>query len=167
MLHSSEEIPVAEVVIDIEPEPTQTNPDRHFTCLMLFPYIGHVFNLEAIRGGSLAPMFHLWSNYYLQVVFAKEGVIMPRSALTFIISTMLAIVEIKLQGQPGFPFEMHPRAIMVSVTSLPVYGLASATELGVSALGLDHTSVYAIIARLVRICSLCILVTSLACLFYF
>ncbi|GJU86206.1 hypothetical protein Tco_1293752 [Tanacetum coccineum] len=37
---------------------------------------------------------------------------------------------------------------MVAVTSLPVYGLASATEHGVSASGLDHTFVYAIIARL-------------------
>nr|GFA03105.1 hypothetical protein [Tanacetum cinerariifolium] len=149
MMHSCEEIPVvAEVVIDIEPEPTQNKPDRFFTCSMLLGHIGDVLNLEAIRGGLLVRMLHLWSNYYLQVVFAEEGVIMPRSALTFIISTMLAFVEIKSQGKPGFPFETHPRAIMVSITSLPVYGLASAAELWVSASGLDHTSVYANIARL-------------------
>ncbi|GKE13215.1 hypothetical protein Tco_1416766, partial [Tanacetum coccineum] len=37
---------------------------------------------------------------------------------------------------------------MVAFTSLLVYGLAFAAELGVSASSLDHTSVYAIIARL-------------------
>ncbi|GJY26536.1 hypothetical protein Tco_0401262 [Tanacetum coccineum] len=136
MMHYSTEIPVAEVAIVIEPELTQTNDAKFFTCSFLFQHIGYVFNLEAIRGGLLAPMFNLGSNYYLQVVSAEEGVIMPRSALTFIITTLVAFVEIKSQGQPGFPFETHPRAIMVAVTSLPVYGLASAAELGVSASGL-------------------------------
>nr|GEX44415.1 retrotransposon protein, putative, Ty1-copia subclass [Tanacetum cinerariifolium] len=57
--------------------------------------------------------------------------------------------SMKSQGQHGFLFETQPCVIMVAVTSLLVYELAYAIELGVSAASdVDHTSVYALIARL-------------------
>ncbi|MFS7927709.1 hypothetical protein Hanom_Chr04g00312281 [Helianthus anomalus] len=89
---------------------------------------------------------------------------MPHSALGFIINALLALAEIKSQGQgaPGFLFRTHPRAIMVFVNGLLMYGLASAAEL----VGLDPNSVYAIAVHLGKLFSLCILVASLASLFY-
>ncbi|MFS7927672.1 hypothetical protein Hanom_Chr04g00311871 [Helianthus anomalus] len=95
---------------------------------------------------------------YRQVAFGGEGVAMPHSAMGFIINVLLALAEIKSQGAPGFPFRTHPQAIMVSVTGLLMYGLASAAEL----VGLDPTSVYAIAVYLGKLFSLCILVASLA-----
>ncbi|KAL8228605.1 hypothetical protein R6Q59_000002 [Mikania micrantha] len=111
---------------------------------------------------SLPPMGH----YYPQVAFVEASVIMPHSTLSFIINGLLALVEIKTQCLPGFPFQTHPHIIMLSVTSLMMFGLASVAELIVLAVGLDRTSVYAIIARLGKIGSLCALVASLVSLFY-
>lgn len=90
---------------------------------------------------------------------------MPPSTLTFIITILLGFAEIKSQGKSEFPFQKHPQIVMVSITSVVVYGLASLAEVVIAAAGFDHASVYAIIARLLRLASLCVLVTSLATLF--
>lgn len=170
MVHSTTDIDsqLAEEANFDEPELEATNHnDRLFTAAWLFQCLDRIYNLAAILGGLPEALRLIWANYDPQVVFGEEGVIMPPSALTFIINALLAFVEIKSQGQPGFPFQTHPHTIMVSITGLLIYGLASAVELVVSSLGLDHTSVYAIIARLGRISALCILTASLASLFYF
>ncbi|KAL8210133.1 hypothetical protein R6Q57_006865 [Mikania cordata] len=150
--------------------PTKTKLLKFVTTayLMLFQCIGHVLNVVAISiyGGLVSPLCHLWAHYYPQVAFVEAGVIMPHSTLSFIINGLLALVEIKTQCLPGFPFQTHPHIIMLSVTSLMVYGLASVAELIVLAVGLDHISVYAIIACLGKIVSLCTLVASLVSLFY-
>ncbi|KAL8263741.1 hypothetical protein R6Q59_021871 [Mikania micrantha] len=123
-------------------------------------YLSHIYSQAAMLGG-------LWAHYYPRAAFGEEGVVMPHSTLGFIISTLLAFVQIKSQGLPGFPFQTHPQLIMFSVTSLLIYGLASVAELVISAAGVDRSSVYAITAHLGKIGSLCILVASLASLFYF
>lgn len=164
MIQSITDIPVGEEVIFVEPEPPKAN---YITTAFWIHRLSQIFNLTAIRGGLVDPLHHLWINYYPRLPFGEERVVMPRSALTFIITVLLAFVEIKSQGMSGFPFLSHPHTIMVSITSLLMYGLASAAELVVSAAGLDPTSVYAIIARSGRIICLCMLVASLTCLFYF
>ncbi|MFS7927680.1 hypothetical protein Hanom_Chr04g00311951 [Helianthus anomalus] len=100
------------------------------------------------------PLRHLWAHYYRPVVFGGEGVAMPHSALSFIIKALIAFVAIKSQCFPGFPFRTHPILIMFSVTSLVIYGLASAAELVVPSAGLDPTSVYAVTTHLGKIVSL-------------
>ncbi|MFS7927713.1 hypothetical protein Hanom_Chr04g00312321 [Helianthus anomalus] len=93
---------------------------------------------------------------------------MPHSSLSFIVNVLLALADMKSQSLSGFPFQTHPLTVTVSVASLLMYGLASGAELVVSAVGLDPTSVYAIIAHLKKkIVSFFILVTYLASLFYF
>lgn len=161
MIHSTTDIdnPVTEeVIVFVKSEPAKTNHDINFTAIFLLQCLRNMFNLPGIPGGLVASLGHL---------FGEEGVIMPGSALSFIITVLIAFAEIKSQGNSEFPFQTHPHFIMVSVTSLLMYGLASATELLISAAGLDAISAYAIIARLGRIGSLWILVASLACLFYF
>lgn len=125
-------------------------------CLILFQLVSHIFTIAvlAIR------------EYYPRVAFGEAGVVMPYSTLNFIINALLAFIEIKAQDMPGFPFQTHPHAIMCSVTSLLMYGLATVAELVVSTAGLDRTSIYAIVVHLAKIGSLCILVASLASLFY-
>ncbi|MFS8015267.1 hypothetical protein Hanom_Chr15g01354401 [Helianthus anomalus] len=154
-----------QIVIPVaDPQPASIKLGTIFTAtyLVLFQCIGHVFTVAstALHGGLVAPLRHLWGHYYRRVVFGGQGVVMPRSALSFIIIALLALAEIKSQ------FQTHPQAIMFSVNSLLMYGLACAVELVVSAAGLDPTSVYAIIAHLGKVGSLCILVASLASLFY-
>ncbi|KAD4178295.1 hypothetical protein E3N88_26886 [Mikania micrantha] len=124
-------------------------------------YLSHIYSQAAAMLGGL------WAHYYQRAAFGEEGVVMPHSTLGFIISTLLAIVQIKSQGLPGFPFQTHPQLIMFSVTNLLIYGLASVAEPVISAAGVDRSSVYAITAHLEKIGSLCILVASLASLFYF
>ncbi|KAL8263742.1 hypothetical protein R6Q59_021872 [Mikania micrantha] len=150
-------IPVAEQVIV---DGLQANNNMFLTTVFLFQHLSQILNLAE-------PLRRHWTHYYPLVAFGEGGVIMPHSTLAFIINALLAFTEIKSQGQPGFPFVTHPQLTKFSVTSLLLYGLASAAELVVSAAGLDPTtSIYSIIARLGRISSLCILVASLACLFY-
>ncbi|MFS7927687.1 hypothetical protein Hanom_Chr04g00312021 [Helianthus anomalus] len=151
------DILVAEQVIIVNPQPTKTKLRAFFEWA--------VGILPIIHGGLVAPLCRIWANYYRQVP-TREGVIMPHSALSFIVYALLAFVQIKSQGVPGFPFKTHPQPIMCSVTSLMMYGLASAAELVISAASFDHTSIYAIIAHLGKVASLCIMVVSLASLFY-
>ncbi|KAJ9536918.1 hypothetical protein OSB04_029651 [Centaurea solstitialis] len=80
---------------------------------------------------------------------------MPISRLTFITTALLALVEIKSQGEVEFPFQTHPRAIMVAINCLLMYGFVSIIELVVHAARLD--TLYAMTARLGRIVSLCFL----------
>ncbi|MFS7927681.1 hypothetical protein Hanom_Chr04g00311961 [Helianthus anomalus] len=124
--------------------------------------VGQVFTVAAttIHGCLVAPLRPLWVQYYRRVVFRGEGVAMPPSALSFITNALIALAAIKSQ------FQAYPLAIRFSVNSLLMYGLASAAEVVVSCAGLDPTSVYAITAHLGKIISLCIVVASLASLFY-
>lgn len=160
--------PVHEEVIILDVEPAETNFSTLLTAASLFQRFGDTFNVEAICCGLVAPHGRIWNNHYLPGEFVEEAVVMPPSTFTFIITVLLAFVEIKSQGNPEFPFQTHSHAIIVSVTSLLVYGLASAIEhVVIYGAGLDPTSDCAMIARLGRIGSLCILVGSLASLFYF
>ncbi|KAK1419046.1 hypothetical protein QVD17_28202 [Tagetes erecta] len=137
--------------------------------LILFQHINRIFIVAAmaIRSVLVTPIRHLWTLYYPQVAVGEAGIVMPHSTINFMINALLALAEIKAQGVTGFPFQTHPRIIMFSVTSLLLYGLASALELVVySIMGLDPTSVYAVIAHLGKIASLFILVGSLVFLFY-
>ncbi|KAL8238756.1 hypothetical protein R6Q59_015323 [Mikania micrantha] len=138
------------------------------TYLILCQCVGHVLNVVAIamRGGLVSPLRHIWTHYYPRVAFGEVGVIMPHSSLSFIINTLLALVEIKTQCLPGFPFQTHPHIVMLSVTCLMMYVLAFVVELVVLAVGLDHAFVYVIIANLGKIGSLCTLVAALASLLY-
>ncbi|KAL8238720.1 hypothetical protein R6Q59_015287 [Mikania micrantha] len=139
------------------------------TYFILFHSVTHIFTLatKAIHGGIITPLCHLWPYYYPRIAFMEQRVVMPHSSISFIVNGLLVFVEIKSQGQPGFPFKTHPTSIMFSVTSLLMYGLFCATEFVVyEAIG-DPTSVYVIITHLGKICSLYILVASLAYLFYF
>ncbi|KAK1430529.1 hypothetical protein QVD17_13338 [Tagetes erecta] len=143
----------------------------HSAYLSLQTFFTAATNHLTLRGRRiLTPLSHFWTQYYprVAVAFGAEAVIIPPSfTLTFIIHALLAFVEIKSQSLLGFPFQTHPRLIMFSVTSLLVYGFASAVEFVVSAAGFDPTSVYVLVSRLGRIGSLCALVVSLATLFYF
>ncbi|KAL8263746.1 hypothetical protein R6Q59_021876 [Mikania micrantha] len=105
-------------------------------------------------------------NNFITRAFEEEFVVMPQSTLGFIITALLAFVDIKSQGNPEFPFVTHPQAIMVSITSLIMYGLASGAELVVSCACNNPTVVYVIIARLGRIVYLCIMVVSLSSMLY-
>lgn len=104
---------------------------------------------------------------FITAAFDEEVVALPPSTLSFIITALLALVDIKSQGNPEFPFQTHPRVIMLSVTCLVMYGLVSGAEFVVSVAGIHSTSIYAVIARLARIGYLCILVVTFSSLFYF
>ncbi|KAK1419047.1 hypothetical protein QVD17_28203 [Tagetes erecta] len=159
MIQSTTEIVVCgdEQVIVLDPETAEINLGSSFQ------WVSHI---RPMSHGLVTPLCYLWAAYYPRVAFGQEGVIMPHSALGFITNALLVLTDIKSQSVPGFPFDSHPVSIMLSVTSLLMYGLASVGEVGVSVAGLDHTSVYAVITHLGKIVSLCMLVGSLASLFY-
>ncbi|CAI9291354.1 unnamed protein product [Lactuca saligna] len=104
----------------------------------------------------------LWMEYYPRIF----GEIMLPSPLKFIIIGLAAFAEIKSQGSE-FPFKTHPRCMNIAITSLLFYGLASAAQHIISVCKrFGPASVYAIVAHSGRIGSLCILVASVASLFY-
>ncbi|KAL7596922.1 hypothetical protein Lser_V15G30599 [Lactuca serriola] len=104
----------------------------------------------------------LWMYYYPRLF----GEIMLPSPLKFIIIGLATFAEMKSQGSE-FPFKTHPRSMNVAVTSLLFYGLASAVQHFISACTrLGPASVSAIVAHSGRIGSLCILVATVASLFY-
>ncbi|KAK1430528.1 hypothetical protein QVD17_13337 [Tagetes erecta] len=160
------DIPASEQAVVVDPQPAKTKIFTFFTIAYLFQCMGHIYTLAAIPRCLVAPVRHAWACYYPRVAFGEEGVVMPHSTFGFIINALLAFAEIKSQGRPGFPFQTHPQVIMFSVTSLLMYGLASAVELVVFAAGVDRRSVYAVVSHLGKIGSLCVLVASLASLFY-
>ncbi|KAK1430531.1 hypothetical protein QVD17_13340 [Tagetes erecta] len=161
------DIPASEQVAVVGPQPAKTKIFTFFTIAYLLQCMGHIYRRATIPRGVVAPIRHAWACYYPRVAFGEQGVVMPHSTFGFIINALLAFVEIKSQGRPGFPFQTHSHVIMFSVTSLLMYGLASAVELVVFAVGVDRRSVYAVVAHLGKICCLCVLVVSLASLFYF
>ncbi|KAK1430526.1 hypothetical protein QVD17_13334 [Tagetes erecta] len=164
MTHSASTTNINHIPVDNIP---QTNLQTFFATAY-FIFFQCIAYIAAIRGdGLVTPARHLWARYYPLVAFGDELVVMPPSTLTFLITVLLAFVEIKSQSLLGFPFQTHPQLVMFSVTTLLIYGLASSVELVVSSVGLDPTSVYVVISRLGRIGSLCVLVASLASLFYF
>ncbi|KAI3689738.1 hypothetical protein L2E82_47705 [Cichorium intybus] len=144
------------VVVEIEP-PAEVN---HGTFRMRFAI---AFLLKCIRYivNLLERLGRLWINCYPQIF----GVIMLPSPLKFIVISLAAFAEMKSQGTE-FPFQTHPGSMNVAVTSLLFYGLASAAEHFISATRLGPASVYAIVAHSGRMFSLCILVASIASLFY-
>ncbi|KAL8263785.1 hypothetical protein R6Q59_021915 [Mikania micrantha] len=98
-------------------------------------------------------------------LFGQEGVIMPPDTLPFVIKTLIDFLKIKSQGQPGFPFDTHPKLTKFSITCLLMFVLASVAEHFVSGPGFDpNTSVFPVIARLGKNTSLYSMVASLACL---
>ncbi|KAJ0699729.1 hypothetical protein HanOQP8_Chr10g0359331 [Helianthus annuus] len=160
-----------EIVIPVtDPQPMKIKLCTFFTAayMILFECVHYIFTVAStiIRGRLLAPLHQVWDQYYRGVAFGEAGVFMPHSALSFVINALLAFAAIKSQGVPGFPFKTHPQSIMVSVTSLLIYGVASVAKLVVSPAGLDRTSVYVVTAHLRKVGSLCIFVVSLASLFY-
>ncbi|CAH1453817.1 unnamed protein product [Lactuca virosa] len=147
-----EEVVVME--IDIEP-PTEVN-HRTFslTITFLLKLICYIFSLLERFG-------RLWTYYYPRIF----GEIMLPSPLKFIIFGLAAFAEMKSQGSE-FPFKSHPRSMHVAVTSLLFYGLASAAEHFIYVTHLGPAAVYGMVAHSGRIGSLCILVASVASLFY-
>lgn len=123
--------------------------------------VSHLFNVAVAtlhRGGLTV---------FVCVFEEQVVVLMPPHTFSFIITCLLAFAEIKSQGNNKFPFETHPRAVIVSLTTLVIYAFASAAEPVIYAAGFNHTCVYAIIARLGRLGALFILVASLLSLFCF
>ena len=148
-----------EVVVEVEqPIPVEANLGTfHSVIACFFICRAHIVNLqEAVH--------RLWINYY-PPTFGESTLIMPPCPLSFIITSLYAFADIKSQGSE-FPFHTHPRSINVAVTSLLFYGLASGAEHFICVSRLGPVSVYAMVARLGRITCLCILVVSLASLFY-
>ncbi|KAI3689736.1 hypothetical protein L2E82_47703 [Cichorium intybus] len=144
------------VVVHVETPAEANHGIFNFVIAFLFKFITHIVN-------HLKPPARIWINYF-ERIFGEEAVIMP-SPFNFIITNLYALVEIKSQGSEN-PFQTHPQSMNVVVTSLLFYGLASAVEHFISATRLERLSVYSIIARLGKICCLCILVASLSSLFY-
>lgn len=167
---------------DIDGSPAEINNNStSFTAATLFQFIGDKFNLlrrciavpvyrylnEAVDD-SLGRKFNVICDNIGRVLFREEvEAMMPQSTLGFIIISLLAFTEIKSQGNPESPFQTHPKAIMVSINSVVIYGFTSTAEVVISAAGFDRTSIFALITRMGRMASLYILVTSLAYLFYF
>ncbi|CAH1453803.1 unnamed protein product [Lactuca virosa] len=145
------------VVALVEPPAEANHCTFRLVIASFYKCIAHIVNI-------LEPLHRLWINYYLPT-FGESAVIMPPSPLSFIITSLYAFADIKSQGSE-FPFNTHPRSINVAITSLLFYGLASGAEHFICVSRLGPTSVYAIIARLGRISCLCVLVASLASLFY-
>lgn len=131
------------ITVDVPP-PAATN---HRGCLL--------FSLPATR--TMASLRSLWTNYYPPGAFGEDEPHIPGSALNFTIFGLLALVEIKSQGNAGFPFETHPRAMRFVFNSLLIYALASAAEHIFSVGRTGRTSTYAIFARLARMVCLGIL----------
>ncbi|KAK1419004.1 hypothetical protein QVD17_28159 [Tagetes erecta] len=88
----------------------------------------------------IASLRHLWEHYYPRLTFLEERVVMPHSALNFIITLLLAFAAIKSQGQSDFPFITHPRVVRFSINSIVMYGLCCAAGLVTS--GLDPNSLF-------------------------
>ena len=104
---------------------------------------------------------------YIHCIWINEGVIMPGSVLRFVVGGLIGFMEMKSQGQTGFPFKTNPREIKVAVTSLIMYGLAAGVEhVIISATSSTPTSLYAIIARYVKVVSVYLLVGALVSLVY-
>ncbi|KAI3689733.1 hypothetical protein L2E82_47700 [Cichorium intybus] len=145
------------VVVELEPPAEVNHGTLSFAITFLFNCIGHIVRV-------LERLSRLWVNYYPRIFGEEEVIILP-SPLNFIVIGLYAFAEIKSQGS-DFPFKTHPRSTNVAVTSLLFYGLASIAKHVISATRLGPASVYAIIANLGKIGSFCILVASLASLFY-
>ncbi|PWA87490.1 hypothetical protein CTI12_AA130030 [Artemisia annua] len=109
----------------------------------------------------------LWTEHFPRTLVGAEADLNPGPVFKYVTMSLMGFVEIKSQCVTGFPFHTHPHAVKVSITSILFYGFASIADRAASARGLNDTSVFAIIARLGRIFSLCIFMASLAYLFYF
>ncbi|KAI3689720.1 hypothetical protein L2E82_47686 [Cichorium intybus] len=126
-------------VVDIEP-PTEVYHQRVSSAIaFLSKCIRYLITL-------LEGLGRLSMEYYPPIF----GAIILPSPLKFIIIGLAAFAEMKSQGSE-FPFKTHPRSMNVAITSLLVYGLASAAEHFISATRLGPTSVYAIVAHSGRI----------------
>ncbi|KAI3689735.1 hypothetical protein L2E82_47702 [Cichorium intybus] len=145
------------MIVEVESPAEANNGTFNFAILYLFECIRQTI-------GLLEPLARLWINYYQQTFGEEAGIILP-SPLSFVITSLCTFVQIKAQGSE-FPFQTHPRSIKVVVTSIHFYGLVSMAEHFISSSSVGPASVYAIIARLGRMGGLCILVVSLASLFY-
>lgn len=149
---------VDQEVIDMEVAGAEAGEAERVTFSLaiafLFNWIARILNLLDTIGGLLI-------NYYPQTFGAID---MPPSPITFIIASLYAFAEMKSQGS-DFPFKTHPGFINVALVCLILYGLASAAEFFIYAI--RPGSVYGMIVHLVRVGCLCIMVMSLASLFYF
>ncbi|KAL4565681.1 hypothetical protein LXL04_029784 [Taraxacum kok-saghyz] len=145
------------VAVEIEP------PAEVYHKTVSYTYAIAIFLLECMGYivGLLEHLGCMWVEYYPRIF----GVIMLPSPLKFIIIGLAAFAEMKSQGTE-FPFKTHPRSMNIAVTSLLFYGLASAAEHVISVTRLGPASVYAIVSHSGRIGSLCILLASVASLFY-
>ena len=140
------------VIVEIEPPAEVHHGTFIFAIAFVLKYI--VSLLERFS--------RLWMYYYPRLF----GEIKLPPPLKFIIIGLATFAEMKSQGSE-FPFKTHPRSMNVAVTSLLFYGLASAVQHFISACTrLGPASVSAIVAHSGRIGSLCILVATVASLFY-
>ncbi|CAH1453809.1 unnamed protein product [Lactuca virosa] len=143
------------VVVKIETPTEVYHGTFTFARAVLLKCIGYIVSL-------LKSLGRLWMEHYPQIV---GGIMLP-SPIKFIIVGLAAFAEMKSQGSE-FPFKTHPLTMNVAIAGLLFYGLASAAQHFISACTrLGPASVYAIVAHSGRIGCLCILVASVASLFY-
>ncbi|KAI3689728.1 hypothetical protein L2E82_47694 [Cichorium intybus] len=126
-------------VVEIEPTAEVFHETVNSAIPFLLKCIRYIINL-------LKRVGRLWMDYYPPIF----GVIILPSPLKFITIGLAAFAEMKSQGSE-FPFKTHPRSMNVAVTSLLVYGLASAAEHSISATRLGPASVYTMVAHSGRI----------------
>ncbi|KAL7594197.1 hypothetical protein Lser_V15G30600 [Lactuca serriola] len=142
------------VVVEIELPSEVCHGTFTFALAFLLKCIGYIVSLLELLG-------HLWMEYYRRIF----GEIILPPPLKFIIIGLAAFAEMKSQGSE-FSFKTHPRSMNVAGTSLLFYGLASVVEHLISTSFLGPASVYAMVAHSGRIGSLCVLVATVASLFY-
>ncbi|KAJ9537093.1 hypothetical protein OSB04_029826 [Centaurea solstitialis] len=91
----------------------------------------------------------------------EEGpLMMPGSAINFLIGGLFAFVAIKAQGNTGFPFQTNPRTMKVSVSSLIMFAVAE-HALSVRRPPPAPISISTVVARFGRMVSLVTLLASL------
>ncbi|CAI9291349.1 unnamed protein product [Lactuca saligna] len=143
------------VVVKIETQAEVHHGTFIFTIAFVLKCIRYIVSL-------LKSLGRLWMEYYPRIF---GGIMLP-SPIKFIIIGLAAFAEMKSQGSE-FPFKTHPLTMNVAIAGLLCYGLASAAQHFISACTrLGPASVYANVAHSGRIGSLCILVASVASLFY-
>ncbi|KAC9145049.1 hypothetical protein E3N88_46299 [Mikania micrantha] len=145
-----------DVILDVNGEemPGETN------------YTSFVTDVDRFLVRTLELVCRLWTHYFPQGTLGEESMIIPGSALNFVIVGLFSFIAIKSQGEARFPFHSNPQAVKVAITCLIVYGLISEAENVISAARPGPNSVYVFfIARLGRKLCLLVLVCAMASLF--
>ena len=122
--------------------------------------------LAPVRGLAAAIPHRILAPIQARGLAAILGVVLPRSTLSFIITTLLALVAIRSQGNPEFPYQTNPISVMAAVTCVVMYGLASAAELIMTHATDFDPDMVVVIARFGMLGSLCLFTAFLASMLY-